>query len=79
MPTATIIVRLINPASPDRGDTVERLAGGGPDAGPAAPRLHASTERDLDTAFATLSHLKPGALVIATDTFFNSRTEQLAA
>jgi putative ABC transport system substrate-binding protein len=41
--------------------------------------LHASTERDLDTAFATLNHLKPGALMIATDTFFNSRTEQLAA
>ena len=39
MPTATIIVLLINLTSPDRRDTVERLAGGGPDAGAAAPRL----------------------------------------
>jgi putative ABC transport system substrate-binding protein len=41
--------------------------------------LHASTERDFDTVFATLPRLRAGALVIGSDPFLNSRTEQLAA
>jgi putative ABC transport system substrate-binding protein len=41
--------------------------------------LHASTERDLDTAFATLAQLRAGVLLIITDTFFVSRAELLAA
>ena len=41
--------------------------------------LHASTERDFDTLFATLSQLRPTGLVIASDTFFATHGEQLAA
>jgi putative ABC transport system substrate-binding protein len=41
--------------------------------------LHANSERDFDVAFAALAPLKVGALVIGTDGFLNSRTEQLAA
>ena len=41
--------------------------------------LHASTERDFDAVFATLAQLRAGALVIGTDAFFISRSEQLAA
>src|SRR5438132_79506 len=41
--------------------------------------LHASTERDLDTVFATLAQLRAGALVIGTDAMFNDWAEQLAA
>ena len=41
--------------------------------------LHASSERDLDTVFASLVEMRAGALVINNDAFFLSRTEQLAA
>ena len=41
--------------------------------------LHASTERDFDAVFASLVQLRAGALVIGTDAFFISRSEQLAA
>ncbi|MEX2036631.1 MAG: ABC transporter substrate binding protein, partial [Xanthobacteraceae bacterium] len=39
----------------------------------------ASTERDFDTVFATLVQLRASALVIAIDSFFTGRREQLAA
>jgi putative ABC transport system substrate-binding protein len=40
--------------------------------------LHASTERDFDTAFASLAQLRAGGVVIGGDAFFVSRSEQLA-
>ena len=41
--------------------------------------LNASTERDFDSVFATLSQLRAGGLVIGTDSFFNTQKEHLAA
>jgi putative ABC transport system substrate-binding protein len=41
--------------------------------------LNASTDRELDTVFATMVQLRAGALVIGTDVFFNTRSERLAA
>ena len=41
--------------------------------------LRASTEREIETAFATFQQRRAGALVIGPSTFFNARTEKLAA
>jgi putative ABC transport system substrate-binding protein len=41
--------------------------------------LHAKSERDFDTVFPEIARLQLGALVIGTDGFFNSQSEQLAA
>jgi putative ABC transport system substrate-binding protein len=41
--------------------------------------LHASAERDFDTAFAALARLRVGALMINPNLLFNTRSEQLAA
>ena len=41
--------------------------------------LNASTEREIDSAFAKLVQLEVGGLVIAADIIFNSRAQQLAA
>ena len=49
---------------------------------PLGLQLHivqASTDREIDAAFAKLAQLRPGGLVIATDTFFNSRNTLTAA
>ena len=41
--------------------------------------LHASTARDIDDTFAAVVRLRAGVLVIGSDVFFNSRSEQLGA
>ena len=41
--------------------------------------LPASTDRDFDSVFATLVQLRAGGLVISSDSFLYSRSEQLAA
>ena len=41
--------------------------------------LHANTERDFDTVFAAMAQRQADALVIGADSFFVSRSKQLAA
>ena len=41
--------------------------------------VHANAEPDLDKVFASLNQLRVGALVIATDAFFDGQSERLAA
>ena len=78
-PMATMIAVLVNPTNPNTEAFVSDLQTAALALGLQLDILHASTERDFDTVFATLSGLRPGALVIASDSFFVSRSEQLAA
>jgi putative ABC transport system substrate-binding protein len=41
--------------------------------------LNASTERDLDAAFAGLAQIRADALLVVTDPFFFTRTSQIVA
>jgi ABC-type uncharacterized transport system substrate-binding protein len=79
VPQAGIIVVLVNSHNPN----TERNIADVQEAVRAKTRqlniLKASTEDEIDAAFATLVQLRAGALVIAGDPFFNSRTEQLVA
>ena len=80
VPTATVIALLVNPANPSNADTLSRdLQAAARIRGVGLHVLHASTESDLDTVFATLLRLRAGALVIDSDIFFNSRPQQLVA
>jgi putative ABC transport system substrate-binding protein len=80
VPTATVIALLVNPTNPTNAETLSRnMQGAARTLGLQLHVLHASTERDFDTVFATLPRLRAGALVIGSDPFLNSRTEQLAA
>ena len=78
VPAAREIALLINPENPNTEILLKDLP-------PAARKLeqrlhvlHASTARDLPTAFATMVQLRAGGLMIAPDAFFNTRSSQLA-
>jgi putative ABC transport system substrate-binding protein len=78
-PMATIIAVLVNPTNPNTEAFMSDLQAAARTLGLQLDVLHASTERDFDTVFATLSGLRSGALIIGTDSFLVSRSEQLAA
>jgi len=80
VPNATTIALLVNPTNRTLAEVVSRdaqLAAG--KLGLQLHVLHASTERDFDTVFATLAQPPVRALLIGADSFFISRSEQLAA
>jgi putative tryptophan/tyrosine transport system substrate-binding protein len=80
VPTASIVALLANPTNPTLTETLSiSLQTAGRTLGLQLHVLHASTERDFETAFAALVQLRVGALVIANDPFFISRSEELAA
>jgi putative ABC transport system substrate-binding protein len=79
VPAATVIAVLVNPTQPTAETELKDLQAAARTLGLQLHVLHASTERDFDTVFATLVQLRGGALVIGNDTFFFSRSEQLAA
>jgi putative ABC transport system substrate-binding protein len=79
VPTATIIALLVNSANPNAETQSRDVQAAARALGLQLHVLHAANERDLDTAFVTLAQLRVGALVIGTDGFLNSRSEQLAA
>src|SRR5215472_16122291 len=80
VPTATIVALLVNPTSTALAETTTReLETAARTLGLELYVLHASSEHEIDAAFATLVQLRAGALVIGADALFNSRSEQLAA
>ena len=79
VPAATIIGLLVNPASPTAEPITRNLQEASRTLGLKLHVLHASTEPEIEKAFATLLQLRAGALVISPDPFFNTQSEQLAA
>jgi putative ABC transport system substrate-binding protein len=70
---------LINPDNPTLAEPIARdLQAAAHTLGVELHVLTARTERDFDPAFAALSELRVGALVIGPDPLFGSRTERLA-
>jgi putative ABC transport system substrate-binding protein len=79
IPTATIVAALVNPTNSNAETQSRDLEATAHTLGLQIHVLHASTDRDLDAAFAILGQLRPGGLVIGADLFLTSRIEQLAA
>jgi len=80
LPAATTFAMLVNPTSPSTAEPSSRtLQVAARTLGLQLHVLHASTERDFDTVFATLVQLRAGGLVIMPDTLFLAHSEQLGA
>jgi putative ABC transport system substrate-binding protein len=80
VPSATVVALLLNPTNPVVAENLSRdLHAAARSFGLQLHVLHASTEREIDTAFASLPQLRAGGLVVGPDTLFNTRSEQLAA
>jgi putative ABC transport system substrate-binding protein len=79
VPTATTFALLVNPTSPNLAEAQSKdLQAAARTLGLQIHVLHASTDHDLNTAFATLVRLQAGGLVIGSDSFLFARSEQLA-
>jgi putative ABC transport system substrate-binding protein len=73
LPKAGIIAALVNPTFPGSDIVSKDLQAAANTLGLQIHILYATTERDINTAFATLLQLRADALIIGNDPFFNSR------
>jgi putative ABC transport system substrate-binding protein len=78
VPTVRTIGLLVNATNPNAETQSRDLQVAAQDLGLQLHVLHANSESDFDKAFAAMAQLRVGALVIGTDGFLNSRSEQLA-
>src|SRR5262245_35545381 len=79
IPTATTIGLLVNPTDPRTETQTREMQEAAHALGLQIHVLNASTESEINTAFATLSQLRLGALLIGPSSFFTGRREQLVA
>jgi putative ABC transport system substrate-binding protein len=78
IPAAKLIGVLINPTGPNLESVSRDLHTAAHIIKLPIHILHASTEADMERAFAELVRVRADALVIGTDTFFNSQSGRLA-
>ena len=79
VPQASVIALLVNPSNAIAEVTIRDVQEAARAKGVELQILRAGTEAEIDSAFAALVQLRAGALVAASDPFFNSRREQLVA
>jgi putative ABC transport system substrate-binding protein len=79
IPTATIIGLLVNPTDPRAETQTSDMQEAAHALGLQIHVLNASTEGEFKTAFAMLSQLRVGALLVGTSNLFSRRREQLVA
>jgi putative ABC transport system substrate-binding protein len=79
VPTAALIAVLTNPTNPNAESQLEDVQEAARAVSQQIHILHASTERDLESAFATAVQLRAGALLVGADPFFNDRREYIVA
>jgi len=81
LPSVTVVGLLVNPANPNAGPQIKEMQAAARVRGVELHVLHASSEGDLDRAFAAMAQLRVGGLVIGPDTLFSipSQSQRLAA
>ena len=79
VPTAGVIALLVNPNNSDTERIMRDMQEAARAKGLQLHVLKAGTEGEIDAAFASLTQLQAGALVVSTDSFFTNHRKQLVA
>jgi putative tryptophan/tyrosine transport system substrate-binding protein len=79
VPAAAVIAFLVNPSGPSAEIYVKEAPAAARALGIQIPVLNASTEHDLDEAFASLGKLDAGGLVVPAEPFFDSQRERIVS
>jgi len=79
VPQARVFALLVNPGNTATERMMRDVEEAARTKGVQLPILKASTESEIDAAFASLVQMQAGALVVAADPLFSSRREQLLA
>jgi putative ABC transport system substrate-binding protein len=79
VPTAIAVGMLVNPNNPGADEDARDIAAGAQRLGLKHHVVNASSEHDLDVAFATLAQMNIGGLVVISDPFFDTQRERLVA
>jgi putative tryptophan/tyrosine transport system substrate-binding protein len=79
VPTAAVIGVLANPANPNFAPEIADLQEAARTLGLQIRVANASSERDIDAAFANFRQQRIGALIVAADSLFVGRREQIVA
>ena len=77
IPKARTIALLVNPKSPTAAPSIKGAEEAAAARGVKLLILNASTENEIDAAFAAFASAKADGLIIAADPFFDTRREQL--
>jgi putative ABC transport system substrate-binding protein len=77
VPENAPISYLMNPQAPESEFHLSYMQAAARDIGQRFMVLNASSERDIDNAFATLAQKRSGALIVSTDPFLFSRLHQI--
>ena len=79
VPTAAVIAELVDPNNPTTKAQLRDVQEAARVIGKKISVLNASSEHEIDAAFATLSQLRAGALTVGGATLFNSQRHQIIA
>jgi putative ABC transport system substrate-binding protein len=79
LPPAAVIAHFVNPNFPPAETETREVERAARLIGRQVPLLKASSDSDIDAAFATMLQMRPGALLAGADPFFFSRRNQLVA
>jgi putative tryptophan/tyrosine transport system substrate-binding protein len=79
VPRAATIGLLVNPNNPNAADDGKEIQEAGRSVGVRVEIVNASSERDLDEAFAKIGQLRADALMVHVDALFNAQHKKIVA
>jgi putative ABC transport system substrate-binding protein len=79
VPKAAAIAILVNPDNPNSESIVKMVKAAGDGVGRSLVVVTGSTDREIESAYATVVERRAGGLIVAADPFFNARRKQIVA